>query len=382
MNSRERVLTALSHKEPDKVPLDLNGTLVTALTRTAYDGLRKYLNYPIDKEPIISSREMDTVRSLDDLLMHYQIDTRCIHFKSGLLTKSHDVPDGTYYDDFGIHWKKASYYYDAIERPLAGLTDWHDLDKVKWPELYDKSKVLGLKEYAKNLYENTGYCLVADIPGLGPFEGACFVRGHDQVCIDLCLDPDFANALFDKMTDTIIAFWDLLLTEVGEYVQVVAQGDDVGMQNSTMISPEQYREFIKPRHKRMYDFIKTKTKAKIFYHSCGSVYSLIPDFIEAGVDILNPIQRSAANMEIERLKKEFGKDICFWGGAIDVQKQLPYYTPQQIDDEIKRTLDIMAPGGGYIFFPSHNIQADVAPESIDALYKAGNKYRNYSNKIH
>lgn len=287
------------------------------------------------------------------------------------------MPDGSYYDDFGIRWRKAAYYYDAIERPLTDVDTVEGLKKAQWPELSDRGRVAGLREVAKELYENTDYCLVADIPGLGPFEGACFTRGYDKFPMDLYLNQTFAEALMDKFTDTMIAFWDMFLDEVGEYVQVVAQGDDVGMQTGTFISPEMYRKFVKPRHKRLFDFIHSKTDAKIFYHSCGSVYDLIPDFIEEGVDILNPIQRSAKNMEIDKLKKEFGKDICFWGGGIDVQQQLPYMSPDEIEDEVKRTIDILAPGGGFVFFPSHNVQADVTPERIDRMYSTLLACRDY-----
>ena len=376
MNSRERVVAALNHKEPDKLPIDLNGTLVTALTRIAYENLRQYLGLEPDNDPNISSREMDTVRSLEDVLNHYQIDTRCIHLKAGLLSTSREMPDGTYYDAFGIRWKKASFYYDAIERPLAGKTI-KDLDTAPWPERYDAGKVAGLREEARALYENTDYCLVADIPGLGPFEGACFTRGHDQFCMDLYLDIPFAEALLDKITDTIIAFWDQFLDKVGDYVQVCAQGDDVGMQSSPFISPDMYRRFVKPRQKRLFDFIHSKTDAKIFYHSCGSVYDLIPDFIEIGVDILNPVQRSAAKMDIEVLKREFGKDIYFWGGGIDVQQQLPYLSLPEIEDVVKRTIDILGPGGGFVFFPSHNIQADITPERFDRVFQTVLKNRDY-----
>lgn len=375
MTPRERILTTLNHKEPDRVPIDLNGTLVTALTRTAYNGLRKMLGLEPDPDPNISSREMDTVRALEDLLLHYEIDTRCVHLRSPLLSKGRELADGTYYDDFGIRWKKASYYYDAIERPLANATI-SDLGEAQWPDPHDRGRFAGLREEAKGLYDKTDCCLVADIPGLGPFEGACFVRGHDQFCVDLYLDVVFAEALLDRVTETIIALWDLFLSEAGDYVQVVAQGDDVGIQNGPFISPEMYRKFIKPRHKRMFDFIHSKTDAKIFYHSCGSVYDLIPDFIEEGVDILNPVQTSAAKMDIARLKREFGQDICFWGGGIDVQQQLPFLTPDQIEDEVKRTLDIVSPGGGYVFFPSHNIQADVTPDRIDRMFKTVAEYRN------
>jgi uroporphyrinogen decarboxylase len=231
-----------------------------------------------------------------------------------------------------------------------------------------------LREWAKKMHEETDYALVADIPGLGPFEGACFVRGHDRFCMDLCMDPAFAVALMTKMNDFIIAVWGHFLDEVGEYIQVAAQGDDVGIQNGPFISPDMYRTYVKPQHSRLFGFIHSKTSAKVFYHSCGSVYDLIPDFIEEGVDVLNPVQRSAAKMDIARLKREFGNDVCFWGGGIDIQQQLPYMSPDEIQDEVKRTMDIMAPDGGYVFFPSHNIQADTEPEKIDRLFRTVGSY--------
>ena len=155
----------------------------------------------------------------------------------------------------------------------------------------------------------------------------------------------------------------------------MAQGDDLGTQRSLYISPKMMRKFVMPRLKKLYDFIHYRTKAKVFMHSCGSVYDAIPDLIDAGVEILNPIQRSAAKMDIATLKKEFGKELSFWGGGIDVQQVLPYASVEQIEDEVKKTLDIMAPGGGYVFVPSHNIQADVTPERIDKMYEAVLRYR-------
>ncbi|MBN1671773.1 MAG: uroporphyrinogen-III decarboxylase [Kiritimatiellae bacterium] len=379
MTPRDRVAKALNHEEPDKIPVDLNGTLVTALTRIAYNNLREYLGMAPHSDPSISSREMDTVRAADDLLEHYAIDTRCIHLKAPLLAKGREMPDGSYYDAFGIRWRKAAYYYDAIERPLVNATI-DDLPDARWPDAHDKGMYQGLREEAKALYENTDYCLVADIPGLGPFEGCCFVRGHDNFCVDLYTDPKFAEALLDKITDYIIAVWDHFLGEVGEYVQVVAQGDDVGIQTGPFISPAMYRKFVKPRQKRMWDFIHSKTQAKIFYHSCGSVYDLLPDFIDAGIDILNPVQRSAAKMDLATLKREFGDSITFWGGGIDVQTQLPFLSVEEIEDEVRRTIDILAPGGGFVFFPSHNIQADVSPDRIDRTFRAVLEHGAYSGR--
>ena len=369
MNSRERVLAAVNHREPDRVPVDMNGTIVTSLTRIAYERLRDYLGLPPDVEPEVSHFAMDTVRAQQDLLRHYAIDTRSIGMGAPSVFKGGMLPDGTQLDEFHIRWRKASYYWDVIEHPLADKT-LAELPSAFWPDEHDAGRYQGLRERAKRLYETTDACLVLDIPGLGPFEGGCFLRGHGNFCTDLYTDPGYALAVMDKVTDSMILFWDHLLGEVGEYVQVVAQGDDVGMQSNPYISPDMYRKLVKPRKKRLFDFIHQRTKAKIFYHSCGSVFDLIPDFIEEGVDILNPIQRSAAKMDIGRLKREFGSELCFWGGGIDVQSQLPFLSPDAIEDVVKETIDILAPGGGFVFFPSHNIQPDVTPERIDRMYRA------------
>lgn len=377
MNSRERVNISTNFKEPDKVPIDLNGTNCTALTYPAYKNLRKYLGLEVDKEMDISDIMMGTVRSKEDLLLKYEIDTRTIGLKESLMIKANFLSDGSFYDEFGARWKPVLYYYDCIERPLSNAVSVGDLKKIKWKNLSDKTRVRGIRREAKEIFDSTQYCIVADIPTWGPFEGGCVFRGYDLFLMDLCSNENFAQALLDRITDAAIAKWELLLNEVGEYIQVAAQGDDVGMQNSTIISHEMYSKFIKPLHKRIFDFIHSKTKAKIFLHSCGSVYDLIPDFIEEGVNILSPVQRGASKMDIHKLKKEFGKDICFWGGGIDIQQQLPFFTLKQIEEEIKKTIEVMAPGGGFIFWPTHNIQADVTPDRIDVMFKSVVRNRNY-----
>ena len=369
LTSRERVWLSLNHREPDMVPLDLNGTCCTALTKAAYDGLRQHLHLPVDPEPGISSRVMVTVRAQEDLLSHYAVDTRTVFLRPPTQSPARSMPDGSFYDDYGIRWRPVSYYYDAIERPLAALT-LQDLPCVTWPDPGDPGRVAGLRREAQHLYETTSFCLVADLPAYGPFETCCLTRGYERFCVDLYEDRRFAEALLDKATETLIGFLDVLLREAGEFLQVVAVGDDVGMQTGPFISPAMYRRFVKPRHKRVFDFIHSHGPAKVFYHSCGSVYDLIPDFIEAGVDILNPVQRGAARMDLSRLKREFGDTLSFWGGGIDVQSQLPFLSLAQIEDEVRRTLDLMAPGGGFIFFPTHNIQADVSPDRIDCLFRA------------
>lgn len=379
MNSRERVMTTIARKEPDKVPVDLGTSIVTTITRTAYDALREYLDIEADSQPNISHRQMDTVYPMEDLLLRYEVDFRSVHMKSPWGFKPREMPDDSFYDEFGARWKKASYYYDIVERPLASCETVQDLEQAtkSWPDPFDPGRVEGLKEEAKKLYENTDYAIIADIHCGGPFEQACMLHGYENFLVALHWNPKFAEALLDKITEIDLALWEAFLNEVGDYIQLAAQGDDVGMQNGLYIKPEMYRQYIKPRQKRIFDFIHSKTEAKLFYHSCGSIYDIIPDIIEIGVDVLNPVQRNAANMDIETLKKEFGTDICFFGGGIDVQQVLPFASLEEIEADVKRTLEIMMPGGGFIFVPSHNIQADVTPERIHKVYETVLKHRRY-----
>ena len=367
---------ALNHKEPDKVPIDLGSTIVTAPTRIAYQNLRAHIGLDQDPEPTISHRPMDTVYPREDLYQRYQVDFRPVCMKGPWGFEPTEMPHDSFYDEYNVRWKKASYYYDAVERPVAGCT-LGDLDKAVWPDPYDPGRVAGLRAEAKALYENTDYAVVADIMCGGPFEQACMIRGYEQFCVDLHWDPVFAEALLDKITETDIALWDVFLTAVGDYAQVVCQGDDVGIQNSLYISPEMYRKVVKPRQRQIWDYIHSRTDAKVFYHSCGAVYDVIPDFIEIGVDILNPIQRSAAGMDISRLKREFGDDLCFWGGGIDVQQVLPFASLREIGEDVRRTIEIMAPGGGYVFFPAHNIQADVTPDRFHKVFETALRHREY-----
>jgi uroporphyrinogen decarboxylase len=375
MNHRERVLAALDHRETDRVPLDMGSTIVTTLTRHAYQPLLEHLSLPPDETPSISHRQMDTVYPRADLLARYDIDCRAVYLKGPWEFETTELPGDRFSDEYGLLWEKASFYYDVVGRPFADLERPSDLGDVQWPNPYDPGRLAGVREEARRLFEETDFLVVADIMCLGPFEGACFLRGYEQFCMDLYWNLDMAHAILDKVTETDIALWDLFLQNVDGYVQVVAQGDDLGTQRGTWIKPEMYRELIWPYHKRLYDFIHSKTQAKVFMHSCGSVFDLIPDLIEAGVQILNPIQRSAARMDIATMKREFGRELCFWGGGIDVQQVLPYATHERIRDEVAYSIDTLGKDGGYVFCPAHNVQPDVSPDRIDVMYQAALDHR-------
>jgi uroporphyrinogen decarboxylase len=377
MNSRDRVMTTLNHQEPDMVPIDMGSTENTTICRIAYIHLREYLRLPADPSPYVINRMMDSVFPMEDMLQRYQVDTRPARPSATFVGNTRELEDGTFYDDFNIRWRKAAYYYDMIEHPLAESAI-DDLPNAVFPDPYTPGRTAGIKEYAKHLFEDTEFAISFGHIAMGPFEMSGNLRGYDNFLMDLAGDPKYAEALLDKNLENAIGFWDVHLREVGEYVQVVCQGDDLGMQLSPWISPTMYRQYIKPRHKKLFDFIRSKTKAKIFLHSCGSVHDLIPDLIEAGVEILSPVQVSASKMDLQRLKKDFGKDICFWGGGVDTQQVLPNATLQELKDHVSRTFDIMAPGGGWVFVPVHNIQSDIAPERIEAVYQTALQKRKYA----
>ena len=211
----------------------------------------------------------------------------------------------------------------------------------------------------------------------GPFEQACWLRGYTAFLTDLYAEPAFAEALLEGITELDIGMWDAYLGAIGEHVQVVAQGDDVGMQDREYISPELYRKYIFPRHKRLYDFIHSRTRAKLFMHSCGSIRKLIPYLIEAGVDALNPVQYSAANMDLAELKREFGSELSFWGGGMDTQHALlgPGASLQSIEADVRRNMDILGKGGGFVFSATHNIQHETPPQTTLQVYDTAVKAR-------
>lgn len=382
MTSRERLMTALEHKEPDMVPLDLGGNQ-TGIHKHAY---RKLLEcYGLKEDIIIMDAVQQLARPSEQVLQLLEIDTRYV--LPGMLSQAEleykEVKPGYFgfTDAWGVVWAAPAppgegLYYDIVHSPLADFS-LEDLDHYDWPDPKDSELFRGLREYAKHLYENTDYALVSGITGV-VFELCWYMRGFEQFYIDMLTNRPFVEKLMDITLEYWLAFEEAFLDEVGEYLQVVCVGDDVAMQSGPLFSPRIYREIVKPRQKKLYDFIKKHTGAKLWYHCCGSVREYIPDFIENGVDILNPIQVSAVGMDSAELKAEFGDRLCFWGG-IDTQHVLPRGTPEEVRAEVKRRMEDFKPGGGYVFNTVHNIQADVPMENLAALWEAAKEYRHYGS---
>ncbi|MDI7275514.1 MAG: uroporphyrinogen decarboxylase family protein [Anaerolineae bacterium] len=387
MTPRERVLTTLSHKEPDKVPIDMGGVVTTSISRIGNEGLKAYMGITASNE-IVSQPALDVVVPCEEILTHFEVDLRAVRMRppsdTGEGRQSWFVPkDGQgvkgdhFYDEFGNRWQLAEFDYSPAGPALANAT-LADLDTCVWPNPYDRARVAGLREETLALRASTDFAITADIMCGGPFEQALWTRGYEQFLIDLHWDRRFADRLLGKITDLDIALWDAQLKAIGDVVDVVCQGEDMGTQHGLYISPELYRQVIKPHHRRLFSFIKANTKAALFVHSCGSVYAIIPDYIEMGVDALNPVQTGARDMDLVRLKREFGSEITFWGGAFETQYFLPVATPAQIREHVRRNIEILAPGGGFVFAGTHNITPETAPEKAYAVYAAAREFRGYA----
>jgi uroporphyrinogen decarboxylase len=372
MNKNERVKTALEHQKPDRIPVALGVTIVDCLTENAAKDYLRFKNQP-DEDLPYTHFTMGAVETPECIRTGLDGEFASLRMGRPDLDRSIQNDDGSFYDETGALLVPVSFYYDCIKRPLEGDITLKDIENAEWGDPYDPGRVRGLRERAQKLRSDDNLAIVADICWPGPFEMALWVRGWSDFLADLACNSPLAEALLDKCTEYGIQCWDAFLNEIGD-VDITCHGDDLGMQDRCILSPEMYRKCLQKHHKKVYGFIKSRTSAKIFHHSCGSIYQLLPDLIETGVDILNSVQITAKDMEPKRLKREFGKRISFWGG-IDVQRLLPSGTPMQVDETIKMLTESFGEDGGFIMAPSHNIQAGTPAENIDAMINAMIKYR-------
>ncbi|NPV71383.1 MAG: uroporphyrinogen decarboxylase [Firmicutes bacterium] len=374
MNSRERALAALNHREPDRVPIDFGGTKVTSITRPAYERLLEYLQVRgTDQGMSIDGGEAFVPSERIQRFLGADFRRTSLQAPDGY--KRVIQADGTYVDEWGIRRKKVGFYWEICEFPLAKATV-DDLERYPWPDPANPGRVRGLRDKVKALRENTDCAIIADGAASGVFLHACRMRGFEQFLRDLAADKRFANAFMDRLVEVYIGLYEAYMTAVGDYVDVVCFADDLGTQERTFVSPRMYREMIKPRQKQVFDAIKSRTRAKLFIHCDGAIAPIIRDFIEIGVDVLDPVQTSAAGMDPLYLKNEFGKDIVFWGG-IDIQKVVSTGTAADVETEVRRIIEVLGPGGGYVLGATHNLQADTPPENILALYNSALKYGWY-----
>lgn len=384
MNSRERVLSTLNHQEPDRVPLDLGSVQVTGIHVAAYRSLRAALGLP-PVEPELCDAIQQLALPDDDVIHRLGVDVRGLFPLNSHNWRVVEEPAGdywAYHDEWGITHHRPrpdGLYYSIVRTPLDGSrVTAADIERHAWPDMADPQRIAGLREQAE-AYQAAGYAVVIKDPFAGIFEMAQRIVGMTELLMMMATDPALAGVLFDKLLALKLAFWEMALPRLGDVVDVVTYADDYGTQQSQLISPRMFREQLKPRIAILFARIKELAPhTRQFFHSCGNVRPLIPDYIEIGTDILNPIHIRAAGMEPVALKRDFGDALVFWGGGVDTQGVLPHGTPQEVKDDVRRNIEALAPGGGYVFNTVHNIQADVPPENVIAMWEALQEYGVYA----
>jgi uroporphyrinogen decarboxylase len=364
MNSKERVMRSLNKEVPDRIPMDLGTTNCTTLTRKAYENLKKLLG--IEKETRFMMENFQVVFVDEEVLQILNIDTRGIHPHP--IFQKEMIDDNTYRNEFGITFRmpQEGLYYDMIDHPLAGKS-LEELKEYSWPNPEKSMDLKGLREKAKKLHDKGEFCLVGDMIDSGIFEPCWYLRGFENYLMDLVIDPDFATAQLEGMYHYQLKRYSLFLQEVGEYLDIIFVGDDLATAENVIMNPQTYRNLIKPYHKEYFKNLKKLApNAKLLYHSCGSIFNFIPDLIEIGVDILNPIQVSAQGMDTKVLKDKFGKELSFWG-AIDTTQVMPNGSIEDVKREVHKRIQELGPDG-YILAAVHDIQPDVPPENIVTMY--------------
>ncbi len=372
MTHRERVLAALEFREPDRVPIDIGTARFTTMVKGAYDRLRAHLGFG---EPGAIVDRMQQLVAIDERILE-RLDADLRAFSQGALDRSTeaDLPDGRYRDEWGVIRRQppGCHYYELDVSPLAGEIDAGTIARYPWPDPADPGITRGLRETAQRL-RATGYAVMYNAR-FNLVHTTQYLRGFEDWFYDLAGNHDLFRALFDAVAEVLFELNHRTLAEVGDLIDVVAFGDDIGQQDREVCSLALYRKLLRPYQERTVETIRAHTNAKIMYHTCGSVYRYVPDFIDIGINALNPVQVRARNMDPVTLKREFGGRIAFWGG-IDTQRILPHGTPQEVCAEVRRMFDIMGPGGGYIVASVHNIQPDVPPENVIAMFDAARECR-------
>ncbi len=397
MTSRERVLNTLNHKEPDKIPIDIGGMGSTGIMAIAYNKLKQELGFDENPTKMLDINQQLAIPG-KEILDHFEADV--ISLESSYLQndkqwKEWQLPDNSKVEIPSIlmpkmlenEWvvmdgnrikarmPKSCLYFESCNPPLEYAASEQDIQNHNWYYFSDEY-FREIENKAKQLYEETDYAIMGGFGG-NIIEEYQILKGYSNSMLDFVADPNFAEALIRKLSEVHLTNLEKYLQAVSKYIQIIQMGDDLGMQSGPQISLDLYQTYIKPAHKKIYKYVKNNSDLFVFLHSCGAIYDFIPDLIDAGVDILNPVQFTAANMDSSKLKKEFGDKITFWGGGVDTQKVLPFGTPEEVIEQVEEQIKILSPGGGFVFTPVHNIQANVPVDNIIALYETINKNRNY-----
>ncbi len=400
MTSRERIIEAINHREPDVLPVDFGGMRSTGISARAYKNLKDYLGikegtvklYDVFQQ--LAEPEMEVLNLLggDVVQLHRLAPAFDIKIDRWKQVRLYDEFVATVPEDYSpvpnengdleirdkgtviARMPKGGFYFDQVIHPYEKVETYRDIDNIPIPEITDEELAF-LEKEARKLYEQTDKAILAAFGG-NIFEAGQINWGYEKFYVDLAINKDLVHYWLNKLTDAYIRDLDKYLKAVGKYINVIQFGDDLGTQQAPQISTDMYREMIKPYHQRQYEFVRNNyPHIKVFLHSCGAIYDLIPDLIDAGVEILNPVQISAKGMDPLRLKKEFGNDLVFWGGGADMQGLVNFGSIDQIKQHTRELIEIFSPGGGYVFNQVHNIQSNITPEKIMAIYKTALSFR-------
>jgi uroporphyrinogen decarboxylase len=415
MTSRDRVLATLNHKEPDRVPIDFGGTAVTGIAAIAYHRLKEYLGIQSGHTRIIDITQQ-LAQPEDEILDRFHVDVLDIG-------RAYNVNDEDWYDVnvYGTDvqypvWFKPSYneegYYEIIDEGivLARMPkNGYFFDQTYYPYLegypedfsnfptalrktpgyhcppppFDNMKQKrfwqNLRETAKRVKEQTKKILTINVGG-GLFESGYGMRRLDKFLIDIFRNPSQVEKFIDVIQEFNMATLSIICKNLGDVIDIIRIGDDLGGNDGPFFSPQTYRNLFKPYLTEMCDYIKKHSSMKIFFHSCGSIYPLIPDLIEAGIDILNPVQINIKYMEPKKLKAEFGDSLTFWGAGADVRNVVSRKTPSEIKKHVQELLDIYSPGGGFVWGTIHNITPEILPQNIVAMFEAVQEYNDQNSQ--
>lgn len=377
MTPRERVAATLNHQEPDRVPISLGGS-ANHLTEERYLLLRDHFGFEdVPRRTLVG---FYTTPDYNPLLDRLGTDMRFIHIRPPQSFISNPLVGHfePFVDEWGLKHDLVSGYYDLGGAPLANDLSIEKIEKYPWPDPYDPVRLVGLKEEVENLYHNTPYAIVAHRPVYGnTWEFARMLVGMENALLLTALDKKLFDYLIGKISEVLDGFYDAFLGVVGPYISMVELAEDLGTNNGPMFSPQIYAKIIKPRHKKTIALIKRHApQAKVMLHCDGAIRKFIPDIIDAGFEVLNPIEAHLPGMDPKGLKADFGSELTFMGG-VDVKHVLTKGTEAEIRGEIRRRIEEMGEGGGYILAPAHNFGNDIPLENMLLFFEAGKELGKY-----
>ena len=412
MNSRQRVIASINHTEPDGLPVDLGATPSSGISAIAYDNLLCALPLQ-DKRNWVYDVVQQVAQPSGEVLDHFHIDA--VDLGRTFNTRDSDwydyeLPNGriaqqpTWFrprkqangsflaykggEAIALMPSTAISYDQTIYPFLKGYPEkygsnldeamgrihWAALAHSPWDHASEPDFWEQLRSHALDLRLNSERAILLSA-GCNLFEWGTFLRRFDNFIMDIKRAPAEVERLLDALMERHLSLLEKICRAVGDAVDIIRLGDDLGMNTGPLMGPETYRSLFKPHHTLLCNYIKTHSRMHTFLHSCGSIYRLIPDLVEAGFEILNPVQTNARDMQPERLKQEFGREVTFWGGGVDTRSVLNFGTPAQVTENVKENIETLAPGGGFVFNPIHNILPDVPPENILAMFEAVDEYR-------